>query len=149
MFAPPPNVTDYTTFLYEVVGIPAVNLPSDAPIIATSLQIATDIVSKAILFASADMYVLAVYNLAADRLINYAPDVTGQTYFRDLRVKLKLLSLSVGVPSAASDQGTSVGLLNPESLKGLTLANLQNLKTPCGRQYLEIAQAFGSIWGVS
>jgi hypothetical protein len=149
MFAPPPNVTDYTTFLYEVVGIPAVNLPSTAPIIAMSLQIATDIVSKAILFASADMYVLAVYNLAADRLFNFASDVEGQTYFDDYRKKWKILSLSVGVPAAASDQGTSVGLLNPESLKGLTLANLQNLKTPMGRDYLQIAQSLGAIWGVS
>ena len=144
-----PNITDYTTFLYNVVGIPEANLPGTAPIIATSLQIAQDIVSFAILRASADLYTLAVYNLAADRLLNYAPDVPNQTWFRDQRVKMRLLELSVGVPTSVSDGGTSVGVLNPEALKNLTLANLQMLKTPTGRAYLEIAQAYGTVWGVS
>lgn len=144
-----PNITDYTTFLYDHVGIPEDNLPSDAPIIATSLQIAQDIVSFAILRASADLYTLAVYNLAADRLLNYAPDVANQTWFRDQRKKMRLMELSVGVPTSVSDNGTAVGVLNPEALKNLTLANLQMLKTPCGRAYLEIAQSWGTIWGVS
>lgn len=144
-----PNITDYTAFLYDVVGIPAANLPGTAPIIATSLQIAQDIVSFAILRASADLYTLAVYNLAADRLLNYAPDVPDQTWFRDTRKRMRLLELSVGVPTSVSDGGTSVGILNPEALKNLTLANLQNLKTPVGRAYLEIAQAYGTVWGIS
>lgn len=149
MLGAAPNITDYTTFLYNVVDIPVANLPDTAPIIATSLQIAQDIVSFAILRASADLYTLAVYNLAADRLLNYAPDVSGQTWFRDTRKKMRLLELSVGVPTSVSDGGTSVGVLNPEALKNLTLANLQLLKTPYGRQYLEIAQSWGTIWGVS
>jgi len=149
MFSSPPNQADYTTFLYDVVGIPAANLPNTAPIIASSLQIAQDIVSLRLLTASPDLYTLAVYNLAADRLLNYAPDVPGQTWFRDQRKSLRLLELSVGVPTSVSDQGTSVGVLNPEALKNLTLANLQYLKTPCGRAYLEIAQAYGSVWGVT
>ena len=40
--------------------------------------------------------------------------------------------------------------MNVESMKGLTLANLQNLKTPWGRMYLSIAQLAGpTIWGLS
>jgi hypothetical protein len=149
VFASPPNVTDYTTFLYNVVGIPAANLTDDAPIIATSLQIAQDIVNCKIAAGSADLYVLAVYNLAADRLINFAPDVADQSYFKDLRKDLGLSSVSVGVPSQASDNGTAVGILNPEQMKLLTLANLQMLKTPQGRQYLGIAQSVGTLFGVS
>jgi hypothetical protein len=149
MFSAPPNQTDYTAFLYDVVGIPELNLPDTAAIIPTSLTVAMDIVSDGIKFASPDLYVLAVYNLAADRLLNFAPDLPGQTWFRDLRKDLKLLSPNFGVPSSGGDQGTAVSLLNPEALKNLTLANLAYLKTPCGRHYLEIAQAYGNIWGVT
>ena len=34
-------------------------------------------------------------------------------------------------------------------MKDFTLANLQNLKTPYGRQYLAWAQAYGPLWGLS
>jgi hypothetical protein len=42
-----------------------------------------------------------------------------------------------------------VGLLNPEAMKTFTLANLQNLKTPWGREYLAIAQRAGTTWGLT
>lgn len=154
-----PNQTDYTTFLYNVVGIPTANLPSSADIITTSLGIAQAIVSDDLGACNANsnaipsaptLYVLAVYNLAADRLINFATDVTGQTYFQDWRKALRINEVSVGVPSSASDGGTATGILNPEQLERLTLLDLSTLKTPFGRTYMGFAQAYGTtIWGLS
>ena len=145
-----PNQADYTTFLYGVVGIPTANLPSSADIIATSLSIALSIVNETLNCADANIYTLAVYNLAADRLINFASDVSGQTYFQDLRSDLKIGQVRVGVPSSANDQGTAVGILNPEFMKTKTLRDLQTLKTIYGRTYMEFALDYGSnLWGLS
>jgi len=50
---------------------------------------------------------------------------------------------------ASEDEATSQTLLTPEAMKGLTLADLQNLKTPWGRQYLAFAQSYGTLWGIT
>jgi hypothetical protein len=154
-----PNVADYTTFLYQIVGILPVSLPATALVIPVTLALAQEIVTEWLMVASCpplltppqpSLYVLAVYNLATDRLFNYAQDVNGQTFFEDARVKWRLLETSVGVPSQSSDSGTAVGILNPEQMKLLTLQDLQTLKTPFGRQYMAIAQKFGrEIWGLT
>lgn len=147
----PPNVADYTTFLYTVVEIPEAQLPPTSQIIPVSLAIACETVNPALLVVPT-LYTLAVYNLAADRLINYAPDQPTQTYFKDLRgpKQLNLNSVSVGVPSATADQGTSAGILNPEFMKTMTLLDLGTLRTNPGRAYMEIALQYGSsIWGAS
>jgi hypothetical protein len=54
-----------------------------------------------------------------------------------------------GVIGSSADETTSESLVVPEAMKNLTLQNLQNLKTPYGRQYLYFAQAFGTNWGLS
>ena len=51
--------------------------------------------------------------------------------------------------ASASDEGTSTALLNPEFMKTLTLQNLQALKDPYGRTYLQFAQSFGPVWGLT
>jgi hypothetical protein len=121
-------------------------------IAVTSLAIALEIVNDVLNQASPRIYTLAVYNLATDRLINFAPDVPGQTFFQDLRgpKKFNVSLVRVGVPSQSSDQGTAVGILNPEQLKMLTLQDLQTLSTPFGRAYMGFAQAYGqTIWALS
>jgi hypothetical protein len=143
------NTTDALTFA-------ALSLPVNSgdayvvapPIVSASLAIALEIVNE-MLTCSPTMYTLAVYNLAADRLINFAPDVPNQTYFLDLRKGLRINEISVGVPSAASDQGTATGILNPEFMKTMTLADLQTLRTPFGRTYMGIALSIGTLWGLS
>ena len=118
--------------------------------IQISFTLAIDTVNAFLALASPNWYVLAVYNFAADRLVNYAQDLTGQTYFSNLRATLNLNTLSVGVVAASSDNGTSVSMLNPDQLKNLMLADLQALKTPWGRQYLQIAQKWGTtLWGIN
>lgn len=151
MFTDPttPNQADYLSFLRGTVGIKAALLPDNADIIVTSLAIAQEIVNEQLACASPRMYTLAVYNLATDRLINYAPDVQNQTYFQDLRKDMKINQPSVGVVSSSSDESTSTTLLNPEQMKYFTLRDLQMLKTPYGREYMGLAQSVGTIWGLT
>lgn len=218
-----PNIKDYLSFLYGVVGIPLENMPSSsgtatggsamtltdtmqswvvnqfAPplvydcvdtgsgqvagilsntantltfssalqppvaagdgyivipdIVQMSLAVALDIVNDTLAMVSSLTYLLAVYNLAADRLINFASDdsiVPDQSYFEDLRQKLRISEVSTGVVSSTSNETSSTGLLNPEAMKTLTLQDLQTLKTPYGRTYMGFAQAYGpNIWGLT
>jgi hypothetical protein len=50
---------------------------------------------------------------------------------------------------SADDASTSGSFNIPEQFNGLTIGDLQNLKTPYGRQYLAIAQKYGELWGIS
>lgn len=147
-------VISNTSATLTFAAMPLAVAPGDAYLIApqwlfTTLAVAQGIVNEVLSCLQAPLYVLAVYNLATDRLINYASDVAGQTFFMDQRTKFRLLDVSVGVSAAASDQGTAVGILNPEVMKNFTLANLQYMKTPWGREYLGIAQSVGTLWGLS
>lgn len=102
------------------------------------------------------MHARAVYNLAADFLINWEVDPVDAPAFRDdlqywawLRKSFGCLEFSPGVVSSTGDEGTNTSLQVPEALSQLTLANLQNLKTPYGRAYLGIAQSWGTNWGIN
>jgi hypothetical protein len=125
--------------------------------IVMTYQIARDLVNTDIACASPGQYVLAIYNLAADRLFNFAMDIPNQTYFSDLqgpgspgKPGFNLDSFTPGVLSAAYDNGTGTNVLNPEQMKLFTLQDLQTLKTPYGRIYMSIAQKYGvTIWGLS
>lgn len=75
--------------------------------------------------------------------------MASETYFATLRRQFNLTGFVSGVISASNDESTGQSILNPDFMKGLTLGNLQNLKTPYGRQYLAFAQDYGQIWGVS
>lgn len=120
------------------------------PIVYTSLTVAQAIVNDTLSSAGTGTYVLAVYNLAADRLLNYAPDQPGQTFFEDLRNTFRLTSISVGAVAGASDQGTSASIVNPEWMRSMTMRDIQTLKTPFGREYMGFAQAYGpNVWALA
>lgn len=160
-----PNLTDYLSFIANVMAINVAYLPTDAPIITYTLQVAITTVNP--LLASigtgqcyppisppsgitpAPIYALAVYNLAGDLLINFASDQPGFTYFYDARKNYGINIFVPGVVGASADTGTSSSMVTPEFMKTFTMANLQNLKTPYGRQYLSFAQAYGTLWGLS
>ena len=154
-FTAPPNLTDYMTFIRNEMGITADQLPDASPVIQTSLDVAVAIVSTWLCQISSLIYVLAVYNLAGDRLLNFAPDNAAatipadQTYFSALRTSYGINSFVAGVIQSSGDEGTNESWLVPDSLKGLTLMDLQNLKTPYGRVYLQFAQQLGPVWGLS
>jgi hypothetical protein len=152
-----PTLAGFQAFITGVMGINALYLPSNSPAIGWAFSMAMMIVNPDLALVATpsnapvqtSMYTQAVYNLAADNLINYAQDQTGRTYFADLRTAYGINNFAAGVVSAASDQGTSSSMVVPDNLHNLTLSQLQNLKTPWGRQYLAFAQTAGTMWGVA
>lgn len=149
---PCPSWAGFLQFLQNVVQVPSSQLPSNNPGTAAAqmcYEVALATVNDALL-VSPMMYVLAVYNLATDRMINFMPDLPDQSYWKDLRGDFGINSISLGVVVSGSDQGTSMSQMNPETFALLTLQDIQTLKTPWGRTYIGIAQAYGpNLWGLS
>lgn len=154
------TVAGYLDFIRNNMQVPISALPDNAPAVLMSLAISVEIVNPALKlvaphgvpslgYVGPNIYELAVYNLAGDNLINFAPDQQGQTFFANARKSYGTNSFVAGVISATADEGTSESLMVPDVLKGLTMANLQNLKTPWGRTYLSFAMQFGTLWGMS
>lgn len=132
------------------MGVPTSALPDNSLVLVYAYDVAIAIVNDS-LECVPPIYKLAVYNLGGDNLVNWAPDQPGSTYWADLRGKegYNIGAFAPGVVQATSDESTSTSLLNPEFMKTFTLANLQNLKTPWGRQYLAFAQSYGTLWGLT
>ena len=161
-FTPPlikPNAVDYTVFIRSVMGISTAVLPDDSAAITFSLAVALELVSLDLQTISPTMYALAVYNLAGDRLLNYAqdlpdaPDIQGSNppapFFAAARSSYKINSFVAGVVKSAEDESTGESLQINE-IQQLSLMDLQNLKTPFGRTYLQIAQTTGpTAYGLS
>ena len=148
----PPNTTDYLSFIRNIMGIPVAALPDDDAVIQYSFDASisgANLAFNAVAMGQSTVYASAVYNLAGDMLINFANDQEGRTYFKELRARFNINNFQPGVIASSSDSGTSTSLLNPEFMRTFTLSDLQNLKTPFGRQYLMIAQAQGTLWGLS
>lgn len=140
----------FVDFVRNSMGINTTVLPDSSTWIPLCYDIAVEIVNPVIQCISPLIYDQCVYNLGGDNLINFAQDVTGQTYFVDARVKFRINSFVAGVISESHDESTGENILVPDFFKKLTLANLQNLKTPWGRQYLAFAQSYGpDVWGLS
>jgi hypothetical protein len=131
------------------MGLTTAQLPDASPSIALSYNIAVEIVYSVMQCFSSLIYDQCVYNLAADTLVNIAQDQPGQTIFADLRKSFSLNTFIGGVISSSADVSTSESMATPDFVKTLTLANLQQLKTPWGRQYLAYAQSAGPLWGLS
>lgn len=152
-----PTIEGFQSFITDVMGIDPLYLPADSVSIGWAFSIALMVVNPDLAIVSTptyapvqtSMYAQAVYNLAGDTLINYAPDQPGRTYFTDLRKSMSIGSFAAGVVQSASDQGTSDTLAVPDALKALTIGQLQNMKTPYGRAYLAMAQNVGTMWGVA
>lgn len=143
-----PTQDGFLAWVYSQMQVPQAALPPDAPAIGWAYDVAVAVVNPALCVVP-PIYMLAVYNLAGDNLINWATDQPGQTYFVQARADYKCLDFQAGVVASASDVSTSTEILNIEAAKAFTLSNLQNLKTPYGRQYLAFAQQYGTLWGIS
>lgn len=149
-----PTLASFQTFVADIMRIDPIYLPTNDPLIGYAFNVAMAIVNPALaaiptVVGTWSIYALAVFNLAASTILNFAQDQTGRTYFTDLRKEMGMTNFSAGVITSSSDQGTSQSTLNPEFMKTLTLQNLQALNDPYGRQYLMFAQAYGSLWGLT
>jgi hypothetical protein len=153
----PPTIEGYTDWVYSVMGVPPSVLPSDSIYIQMSYDIAYEFVNQYINMVNPGVFTVAVYNLAGNFLVNIAqddpaaipPPDNAATYWADLRAGLNLNSFVPGLVDNAADQGTSAGLQLLNSMKDLTIGDLQLLKTPWGRVYMGIAQSVGSMWGLT
>jgi hypothetical protein len=173
MVATQPTLAGFINFVRTIVGISTEVLPDDSPFFGWAFAVALAIVNpalRAVCVPSQDstgaqltggqtytIFALAVFNLAADNLFNYAQDPTDAEvyknnlpYFAFFRNQWNINGFVSGVISGSSDETTSQTLVVQEAAKNFTLANLQNLKTPYGRAYLGFAQDYGpSSWGMN
>lgn len=144
-----PTVAGFQDFVTNVMQVPDTALPVGSAWITNAFLIAKELVLCQIKKISPLLYQQAVYNLAASILIQYCLDQPGYTFFADYRSQHGIGTFTPGVISSSSDSTTSQSWLNPDFMKNLTLADLDNLKNPYGMAYLKIAQAYGSIWGLT
>jgi hypothetical protein len=155
-----PTLAGYISFIRSIMNVPVEALPDDSDYIVMSYNWAMDYVLLELqtvphmTTSPRNMYAVAVYNCAADMLVNIAVDDPNapppfDTYWSDLRSKLGINNFVPGMVTSSSDQGTSTSLTLPDFFKNLTLGDLQQMKTPWGRMYLQIAQSWGTVWGIS
>lgn len=155
-----PTLAGFLIFIRNGMGISASVLPDDSVWIIYAFNVAMQIVNQQILIVSPLIYQLAVYNLAASSLLNFAQDLPGAPvvpgsgppplpYFANLRSTLNISSFVSGVLSSTSDEGSSQSMAVPEQFSTLTLADLQYLKDQYGRVYLSFAQKVGTLWGIT
>lgn len=156
-----PTISGFLAFL-RGAGFPVAAIPDTSPTIGLAFRVAMAITAPQLRLIDPLIYELAVYNLATSNVVNYAQDQPGGPtfpgsgdpplpYFQGLRKSLHVNSFVAGVVQAAADESTSDSLLVPEVFKNLTIANLQQLKDPWGRQYLAFVSDLGNLasWGVS
>ena len=166
---PQPTQDGFDAWVYAVMGVPLSALPPDSPSLIYAYDVAIAIVNQQLCSVPGPIYMLAVYNLGGDNLVNWCPDQVGSYYpsppapppstvqapttntgyFAYLRQSWNITGFTPGIVSASYDQGTGQSLVPLEQYKNYTLANLQNTKTPWGRQYLAFAAAVGTNWGIS
>jgi hypothetical protein len=143
------TLAGFQNFINTMMGVPSGALPPDSPAITWAYNIAVELVVCYAQVMFPDIYDLMVYNLAADNLLNFAPDNPPSTWFSQQRTLYGLENFVPGLVQSTGDNGTSTSLMIPDALKNLTLADLQYLKTPYGRRYLQFAQRFSTVWGIS
>jgi hypothetical protein len=159
-----PTQAGFQAFITNVMGVPPAALSPSDPVVTWCFDFAVQWVNTALCSVPGvpgawTLYARAVYNLAADTLINTAQDGPGSPtvktadgdlpYWQGTRFNLQINNFVAGVVQSTSDEGTSASFLVPESFSNYTIANLQNLKTPYGRAYLGIAQSWGPVWGLN
>lgn len=145
----PPTQAGFLAWVRTVMQVPTPALPDNSPSIGYAFTVAMAVANDQFNLVDPTIYTLMVYNLGGDNLINWAPDQTGSTFFADARKEFGCLKFIGGIITTASDEGTAGGIAVVESLKNLTVADLENLKTPYGRAYLGFAQRAGTLWGLS
>jgi hypothetical protein len=157
---PKPTFAGFVAWFPAITGIPLTVIPADSQWLAWGYGTSINTVNPQIAQVPGPFYLQAVYNLAADWVLNWAPDPDPPVpyptknrynlpYMAFLRKQWNLGGFTPGVVQSTADESTSESLVVPEQLKGLTIDQLGNLKTPYGRAYLGIAQKAGNIWGIS
>lgn len=150
---PIPTLAGFKAWVYAFMDVPTTALDSNSLWFNWAFDASMAIVNYQLKAAPGPTYMLAVYNLGGDNLVNWVVDDPGEVpadYWSKLRLAFGINSAFFpGWVTAASDEGTSSSSELLDFFKGMTLANLLNMKTPWGRQYLAYAQAVGTLWGIT
>lgn len=158
---PQPTLAGFQNFVWNEQGIPQAALPIDSVWWGWAFGFATGTVNRKLNQVPGPFYLLAVYNLGMDFLVNNAADQPapaglypennpdGKLYFAYLRDKMDLNGFKAGVIEASADETTSANFAVPDALKNLTVDQLQLTKTPWGRNYLGYAQKVGTLVGIT
>jgi hypothetical protein len=148
-----PTLAGFTAWVSAVMGVPSGSMPDTTTLTTAyneSLNLAylglQGVPSQS---ATLSIYAMAVYNLGGALLVEIAQDNPNSTFWQDLRNKLNINNFTPGLTNSASDQGTSEGMYILPIFSGLTMLDLQLLKTPWGRAYLAFAGQWGPIWGLT
>ncbi len=149
-----PTYEGFLQWVQTLMGVPVNQIPDDATLQAAYDEALNLAYINLVLIpsqpTSPSIYALAVYNLAGAILMEIAVDNPDSTFWEDLRSKFGINSFTPGLINSAHDQHTGEGMSIPPSLiNGLTLLDLQLLKTPWGRRYLMFAGQWGTIWGLT
>jgi hypothetical protein len=174
-----PSLGGFINFIYTNMNVPTAVLQSNDPIINEAYNYSLNIVNINMLglpqpifpspypvpaFPTANpypsIYAIAVYNLAGDYLVNYkiddigTPDIAGTNpplkFWAYTRTIYKIDSFIPGVVASTSDNGSSTSLHVLEMFDRMNLMDLQTLKTPWGRRYMQLASQMGpNDWGIS
>jgi hypothetical protein len=151
-----PTLAGFQAFITNNMQIPTSVLPADSVFITFAYNLSLSFVSKQIQMVDPFIYVVAVYSLAANNLVTYAEDVPDAPIYMDelpffafQRKKFGVTAFVAGVIGSSGDNGTSQSIEVVESMKTLTLVDLNALNTPWGRTYLGIAGQIGQLWGAS
>ncbi len=158
-YTPIPTEAGFQSWVYGVMGVPAIYLPSDSPVFDYAYNTAVAIANPMFQCVPGPIYLQMVYNLGGHLLATWAPDVSGLVYitvenvqygfFQYLRKSNNMLGFTTGIVSSSSDEGTSASMVVPQQANNLTVGQLQLTTTVWGRTYLGYAQSFGTNWGVS
>lgn len=140
-----PSLVGYLAFIRDYMEISTAILPDGDPVIEFSYEFAKKTCTETLGSIDKFLYTNAVYNLAGDTLLTYGKDQPNKTFFAEVQKKYQLNTFVPGVVDGAHDESTGSSLLVPDQFKRLTIGNLQNLKTPYGRLYLQIVQDLGSL----
>lgn len=166
-----PSLSEYKAWVNTYMGIPASALPADSAVLEDSYDFGVTVVNPLLNLAGGFIYSLALYNFAGHWLVAWAPDqpnsyfpsppaeppstVTDPTkntgYFQWLRSPqgFNLNAFVPGVIRASNDVSTGQSLVVPKQLETLGLMDLEMVKTPWGRMYLDLAQMAGTDWGIT
>lgn len=149
----------FQTFVTGVMGVASGNLPATGQqqfcydlALYTVNQWLQNVAPGAPPQIVQSLYDVAVYNLAGHNLALLATDQSSQTnptFWTSLRITLGLNAFAAGTVISAADESTSASFTAAEWASTLTVGQLQYLKTPWGRQYIDFAQKIGTVWGVS
>ncbi len=159
-----PNISDFTSFIYENMGVPVSALPLNSQWPQFAFNRAMDL-TPYYPQVNALEYVLAVYNCGAHVLLKITPDQPGVPsgilggpanlgYFATLRgpspYGFNLIGFLPGVVQASGDVSTNQSLLVADFFKNLTINDLNFILTPWGREFLGYCQDVGpSVWGLT